>query len=159
MALRFRVKVDPDGPPSSPLGALLSNMLLPARGTGRPAPTSALFSGDLPRLVYFRNKGCTVCDLVDMRVGQACARANVTLGIVDRWPKEGRPTESAPYLDEVGNVVDADGSVNSAFGVAVYPTFVLIGTDGRVAWRGVGVRGETDTFDAYLARQFERLPR
>ena len=43
--------------------------------------------------------------------------------------------------------------------MAVYPTFVLIGTDGRVAWRGVGVRGETDTFDAYLARQFERLPR
>lgn len=157
MRIRLSCDASEAGPPPARLGAVLSNMIFPNRGTGRAAPTSVLFSGPAPRLVYFRTKGCTVCDLIDMRVAQACNRAGVTLTIVDRWPKEGRPTEDTPYLDEVGNVVDADGSVGDAFGVAIYPTFALIDRHEKLVWRGVGVRGADDAFDSLLLKRFERL--
>ena len=90
-----------------------------------------------------------------MRVGQTCARAEIELVIVDRWPADGLPIQSTPYLDSVGNIVDADGSINKKFRIAIYPTFVLLDANSKIVMRDVGVQGTPELYDQYLLQQFQ----
>lgn len=148
-----------DNPPSSSLTLTLSNMLFPKQTVGHsinsPVKLGGLVPSATPKLLYFRTKGCIACGLVDMRVGHACAEAGIELVIVDRWPANGRPIQEMPYLDDAGTIVDADGSINKTYRIAIYPTFVLLNTQDKIVMREVGVQGAPENYDHYLLNNFQ----
>ncbi|WP_157448855.1 TlpA family protein disulfide reductase [Deinococcus peraridilitoris] len=134
--------------------AVVSNMLFPKRGVGKSPPASFLYPSSGRRLFYFRNKGCIICGLIDMKVASAAHQSGVTLIIIDRWPHEGRPKQSTPYLDDVGNIVDSDGTLNKAFDVAIYPTFVFVDDSNKIVVREVGAEAKPEVFDEHLLKHF-----
>ncbi len=148
-----------ENPPSSSFQLTLSNFLFPKQTIGHtiipPIDIGGLKLSSTMKLLYFRTKGCVVCGLVDMQVGHACAKAGVELVIVDRWTAEGRPNQDEPYLDSAGNIVDADGSINKKYRVAIYPTFVLLDANAKIVMREVGVQGSPESYDQYLTNRFQ----
>lgn len=155
----MRIKITRDSPnmrdKAPSLFAVLSCMLFSSWWQGKPAPHLAAFAGELPRLLYFRAKGCTVCDLIDMRVAQACTTAGVALTVIDRHPKDdGDGAGRTAQQEGTGNILDADGTINGAYGVAVYPCFVLIGVDGHIALKEVGANSKPEVFNEHLLKRF-----
>ncbi len=100
---------------------------------------SPLIPANTRKLLYFRNKGCVACGIINMQIVWFCRNKGLKLVIVDRWPHEGVPIQNTPYVDDLGNVLDADGSINDAYNVAVYPTFVYVDESGKVQNRQAGI--------------------
>lgn len=159
MALSIRRDIVRDDPTSPRLWTVLTSGPFARRWIGRPAPAAPglTLSTERPTLLYFRTRGCTVCDLVDMQVAQACRLGAVELVIIDRYAKSDDPADRAIY-DQPGNLLDRGGVINEQYAVGVYPTFVLVNPAHRIVLKDVGAKTKPEAFRAYLEQQF-RLAR
>ena len=105
--MRIQIKREDDGGDrSSPgLWTVLTSKLLAGRWIGRPVPKLPQLELEAKKntLLYFRIRGCTVCDLIDMKVAAACHQAGVNLIIVDRYSKSDAPEDQAIYA-QPGNI-------------------------------------------------------
>lgn len=155
MALSIRRDLVRDDPTSPRLWTVLTSGIFARRWIGRPAPAvpGLALSTERPTLLYFRTRGCTVCDLVDMQVAQACRQASVDLVIIDRYAKSDDPVDRAIY-DQPGNLLDKGGVINEQYAVGVYPTFVLVNPQHRIVLKDVGLKAKPEVFRAYLEAQF-----
>lgn len=142
MALSIRRDVVPDDPTSPQLWTVLTSGLFARRWIDRPAPAGQglTLSTEQPTLLYFRTRGCTVCDLVD-------------LVIIDRYAKSDDPVGRAIYV-QPGNLLDKGGVINEQYAVGVYPTFVLVNPDHRIVLKDVGAKAKPEVFRTYLEAQF-----
>jgi hypothetical protein len=141
------------------LWTVLTTKLLARMWVGKIAPQLSQLSlqpGE-NTLLYFRTRGCTVCDLIDMKVAAACQQAGVTMVIVDRYAKSEAPEDKEIY-SQPGNILDFGGAINSAFQVGVYPSLVLIDNTGHIVLKEVG-GGHTppERFDEYLRDCFGKV--
>ena len=92
-----------------------------------------------------------------MKVAAACHQNNVRMVIVDRYSKSDAPEDLMIY-SQPDNVLDFGGGINRAYGIAVYPSFVLIDQAGTIAMKDVGGNKATvDGFFDYLCEQFRVL--
>lgn len=157
MALQIRHSVNRDDPTNPHFWTVLTSALFARRWLGRVAPHFPQLSANPgPTLLYFRTRGCTVCDLIDIRVAQASKRAGVKLLTIDRYAKSDDPQDQLIY-GEPGNILDKGGIINKAYGIGVYPSLVLINNSGTIVMKDVGVKAPVDTFDHYLKEQFQIL--
>jgi hypothetical protein len=156
--MRLQVKRAGNGgdPSGNSLWATLTSGLLARRWLGRPAPRLAqlaLQEGQ-PTLLYFRTRGCAVCDLIDMKVAAACHTGKVRLVIVDRYAKSDAPEDRAIYT-QPGNLLDFGGPINRAYQIGVYPSLVLIDGAGVMVLKDIG-GGQVppEQFGDYLQGRF-----
>ena len=150
MAIRISVSQDTSQPSSSPL-RVLHNVFRPKQGIGKQETASPLIPANTRKLLYFRNKGCVACGIINMQIVWFCKNAGLDLVIVDRWPHEGVPTQKVPYEDELGNVLDADGSIGDAYNVAIYPTFVYVDELGNIQNRQAGInKRDSEAVERFL---------
>ena len=156
--MRLQIKrVGNGGDPSgNSLWTTLTSALFARRWIGRLAPRLpqlALEAG-LPTLLYFRTRGCTVCDLIDMKVAAACYNRNVRLVIVDRYSKSDAPEDKAVYA-QPGNLLDFGGPINRAYQIGVYPSLVLIDRAGIIVLKDMGGdQAPPEGFGDYLQGRF-----
>lgn len=159
--MRIQIKREGDGGDRSnpSLWTVLTSKLLAGRWIGRPVPKLPQLELEAGKntLLYFCTRGCTVCDLIDMKVAAACHQAGVNLIIVDRYSKSDAPEDQAIYAQS-GNILDFGGAINSAFQVGVYPSLVLIDPAGRIALKDVGGgQAPAEQFGTYLSNRFQAL--
>lgn len=152
MAIKISVSRDVAQPSSNPI-RLLQNVLRPRQGVGRRESISSLIPSNTRKLLYFRNKGCIACGIINMQIVWFCKNNGLKLVIVDRWPHEGVPVQQTPYVDELGNVLDADGSINDAYNVAIYPTFVYVDESGKIQNRQAGIgKRDAEAVEPFLQK-------
>ena len=141
------------------LWTLLTSKVFARRWLGKvapPLPGLPLPAGD-PVLLYFRTRGCTVCDLIDMQVAAACHKAGVNLVIVDRYAKSDAPEDQAIYAEPT-NILDFGGAINRAYGIGVYPSLVLIDQAGKIVLKDVGSgQAPAEKFGEYLGGRLRAL--
>ncbi|WP_424951498.1 hypothetical protein [Deinococcus sp.] len=138
------------------LWTILTSGPLARRWIGKAAPQVsqlALQSGK-NTLLYFRTRGCVICDLIDMRVAAACRNSGVDLIVIDRYSKSDAPEDKEIY-NQPGNILDFGGLINSAFQIGIYPSLVLINEAGQIVLKQVG-SGKTppEQFGEYLQDRF-----
>ena len=143
---------------SSGLWTVLTSGLFARRWLGRTAPRvpTLLLPSGRHTLLYFRTRGCTVCDLIDMKVAAACSQEGVELMIIDRYAKSDNPKDKEIYT-QPGNVLDVGGAINTAYQVGVYPSLILIDRSGHIVMKDVGTQAAPEQFDSYLRTQFGAL--
>lgn len=147
------------GDHSSPsLWTVLTSGLLARKWLGQAAPQlpQLQLKPQHNTLLYFRTRGCTVCDLIDMQVAAACHQAGVDLLIVDRYAKSDAPEDRAIY-DQRGNILDFGGPINTAYQIGVYPSLVLISSEGKIVLKDVGNRVKPEVYGKYLIDKFAVL--
>lgn len=153
MGLKIKIQRTGNGgdTSSSSLWVVLTSGLFAGRWIGKPAPQlpQLPLEPDHNTLLYFRTRGCTVCDLIDMQVAAACHRAGVDLLIVDRYAKSDAPEDQAIYARR-GNILDFGGPINTAYQIGVYPSLVLISSEGKIVLKDVGNRVKPDVYGEYL---------
>lgn len=146
----IQVSLSRDKEPSSNPILILKNLMFKRLLVGKDEPSHDLIRPGR-KIVYFRNKGCTACGLIDMKLMRFCQTRGINIEIINRWPSVGLPTSNSPYVDENGEIMDSDGSIGSIYEVAVYPTLVLVNDRFKIAGRQVGFyKRNLDIFDDYM---------
>ena len=143
---------------SSSLWTVLTSGLFAGRWIGKHAPQLPQLPLESARntLLYFRTRGCTVCDLIDMQVAAACHNAGIDLLIVDRYAKSDDP-EAREIYTQRGNILDFGGAINNAYQIGLHPSLVLLNTEGKVVLKDVGTKAKPEMFSEYLERKFSTL--
>ena len=161
MAIKISVqRTGNGGDSSSPsLWTVLTSGLFAGRWIGKPAPQLPQLGLEPGRetLLYFRTRGCTVCDLIDMQVAAACHNAGIDLLVVDRYAKSDDP-ESREIYTQRGNILDFGGPINTAYQIGTYPSLVLVNAEGTIVLKDVGGgQARPEVFGAYLRGKFSAL--
>ena len=153
-------RVSNGGDTTSPsLWTILTSSLFAGRWIGKPAPQlpQLLLEAGRETLLYFRTRGCTVCDLIDMQVAAAYHKAGIDLPIVDRYAKSDDPASLEIYSQR-GNILDFGGSINTAYQIGKYPMLVLVNAAGEIVLKDVGGgQARPEVFGEYLGEKFSTL--